>query len=163
MTDSLSSLMNAMVDRIDTVYAEDIGPIPEERYWHMIGLYMQVDPVLAHLYKQYCDSKANLGGLLAGQDMTDPMTEIAWDMHDGLRSAIDTRLIELRQCKETVRRVTALQKALSERDAEARSKLKAEKEARSFDNLMAFMVWTGMVMKDAQIPSPLSHDFRQAS
>ena len=163
MTESLSSLMNAMVDRIDTVYVEDIGPIPEERYWHMIGLYIQVDPVLAQLYKQYCDSKANLGGLLVGQDMADPMTEIAWDMHDGLRTAIDARLIELRGSKETVRRVMALQKALSEREAAAREKLKAEEESRSFENLLAFMVWTGMVMKDAQIPSPLSHDFRQAS
>lgn len=142
---SLSELMNALIARMEYAHAEDIQDIPEARYWHMIEIYIQVDEILASLYKQYCDAKENLGKLLVANGSDDPMTEIAWDMHDGLRSAIETRLIELKDDKAVAGRVAALQS----RKVAARLPNKSAKQksnAAQLNEMMAFVLWAGMVM-----------------
>ncbi|MDY0029886.1 MAG: hypothetical protein RBR86_08105 [Pseudobdellovibrionaceae bacterium] len=159
---SLTDLMNMMVARVDAVKPNQAQNIPEERYWHMISLYMQVDPILAQLYKQYCDTKDRLGQLLASGGAHDPMTEIAWDMHDSLRSAIDTRLVELKDSTETNGKLAALKNEealMSERaDREARK----QQSAKSLDELIAFMMYVSFVMKNGLAFNNLRHDFAQA-
>ena len=160
---SLSDLMNAMVCRLDDIQTGDIGFIPEERPWHFIRLYMQVDTILAQLYKQYCEAKDHLGKLLAYTGANDPMTEIAWDMHDSLRSAIETRLLELRDDPQVAQQIKTLQQEQFNRSEEA-VRLQREKDnAASIDHLIAFMLWVSLVMKDHQNLWDLRADFCQAS
>ncbi len=160
---SLTDLMNMMVARADAVRPQQAPDIPEERYWHMISLYIQIDPVLAQLYKQYCDTKDRLGQLLANVGANDPMTEIAWDMHDSLRSAIDTRLVELKDNKETNGKLAALknEEALAQERAEREAR--KQQSAKSLDELIAFMMYVSFVMKNGLVFNDLRHDFAQAS
>lgn len=156
---SLTSLMNDMIDRIDEIHPVKSALVAEERYWQMITLYIRIDPVLAQLYKQYCDAKNHLGQLLAGPNPNDAMAEIAWDMHDSLRGAIETRLIELRENSDTPRRVKALQQ---EQANKARHFERQKNNEQSIEDLVAFMLWIGLVMRDAPGERALHADFGHA-
>ena len=160
---SLTELMNSMIARVDAVQSSQDTIIPEERYWSMISLYIQVDPVLVQLYKQYCDTKDQLGQLLADVGASDPMTEIAWDMHDSLRSAIDTRLVELKNCPEATHKIEALknQEALAVERSER--EMRKQQSAKSLDELISFMMYVSFVMKNGMSFDELRRDFSQAS
>lgn len=153
----LSELMNAMVTRLDYTQYECMSSVPEEKQWAMISLYISVDPVLASLYKQYCEAKENLGKLLVGKGADDPMTEIAWDMHDSLRSAIETRLLELKDDSAATERVAALQ-ASQFASRMKKSIKRAPSPQQSLNEMMTFMLWAGMIMKNG---GPARYDIRQ--
>jgi len=156
--------MNDMVGRLDDLLPEtEVPNIPEERYWHMIGVYRQVDPLLNQLYMQYNEAKSRLGTLLAGADPHDPMTEVAWDMHDSLRSAIDTRLIELENAPDIQSKVEALQEGMRDKSRKEQKSRKAEREASSFHNIVNFLIWTQLVFRDNRLRENLAQDFAQAS
>jgi hypothetical protein len=152
----LSDVMNAMISRLEFTQPEAYQSAPEERHWTLITLYISVDSVLASLYKQYQEAKENLGKLLVKHDAQDPMTEIAWDMHDSLRSAVETRLLELKDDKETSGRVAAIQ--ISQNASRMTQKIKKTKPTQTLDEMMAFMLWAGMVMKNGV---PAHHDIRK--
>ena len=155
---SLSDLMNAMVSRLEYTHPEDMQSVPEEKQWALITTYMSVDAILASLYKQYCEAKDNLGKLLIENGDQDPMTEIAWDMHDSLRSAIETRLLELKDDKDITNRVAAIQ--ANKFTARMMAKPKKKSTHQSLNEMMAFMLWAGMVMKSGQM-SQMAHDIRR--
>ncbi len=157
----LSELMNAMISRLEYTHPADMEAAPEEKHWKLISLYASIDPVLASLYKQYLEAKENLGKLLVAGGAQDPMTEIAWDMHDSLRSAVETRLLELKDDKATSGRVAAIQAHHSANHMTA--KIKKSTPAQSLEDMMAFMLWAGMVMKDsAQTQYDIRRDFYKA-
>ncbi len=161
---SLSEMMNSMIARLETTQADALDHIPEERHWQMIGLYIQVDPLLAQLYKQYSDAKDRLGKLLAHTDPNDPITEVAWDMHDSLRSAIETRLIELKDNSSASDKIAALKNELALTCEREDRKAREKEAANSMDQLLAFMLWVSLVMKDSKsIIFDLRNDFCQAS
>jgi len=161
---SLSELMNSMIARLETTQTGVLDDIPEERHWQMIGLYIQVDPLLAQLYKQYCDAKDRLGKLLAHADPNDPLTEVAWDMHDSLRSAIETRLIELKDNSFASQKIAALRNDLALASEREDRKARERAAANSMDQLIAFMLWASLVMKDSKhMIFDLRSDFCQAS
>lgn len=161
---SLTSLMNDMVGRLDDLLPEEETlPIPEERYWDKIGVYMRVDPVLAQLYKQYCEAKDRLGALLSGPNSNDPMTEIAWDMHDSVRSAIDTRLIEMESNPSVQAKIEATQEAMREQARAEQKARKAKRENDSMENIINFLIWTCLVFRDRKNDRDLIQDFAQAS
>lgn len=160
---SLTDLLNDMIARLEDTQPEMMRTIPEERYWHMISLYIQVDPVLAQLYKQYCDARDNLGQLLSSADPNSPMAEIAWDMHDSLRSAIDTRLLELKDNDTVTARILALKNQSDTLERQKRKFEKQKSESHRMENLMAFMLWTGLVLKDVGQGHYLRAEFGQAS
>jgi len=144
-----------MISRLEYAHADEIGPIPESNQWQMIEQYLSVDSVLASLYKQYCEAKDNLGKLLISSGDQDPMTEIAWDMHDSLRSAIETRLIELKNDIIVSRRIAAIQANRFASRMQPKAKVKP---TDTLNDMMAFMIWAGMVMRD----NPQSYDVRHA-
>jgi DUF438 domain-containing protein len=94
---STDLLMNQMVTRLDHILPEELENIPEDKSWQFIQIYLRLDPLLAQLFKQYSEAKSRLGRLLVDRGSEDPMTEVAWDMHDSLRGAVETRLIELKE------------------------------------------------------------------
>lgn len=160
---SLTDILNAMIARLEETQPDLMQAIPEERYWHMISLYIQVDPLLAHLYKQYCDAKEQLGQILATSNSNDPMAEIAWDMHDSLRSAIDTRLLELKDSDAVTARILALKNQSDALEEQKRKFERKKAEENRMENLMAFMLWTGLVLKDVGQSHYLRAEFGQAS
>jgi hypothetical protein len=116
--------------------------------------------VLANLYKQYCAAKENLGKLLVQNGSQDPMTEIAWDMHDSLRSAIETRLLELKDDEAVSGRIKAI---ITNRSAMRFIDKPKKKTTQTLDEMMAFMMWAGMVMKDNPQNYDIRRDFGRAS
>lgn len=159
----LADLMNAMVTRLEYTQPDDIGHIPEEQQWKLIGLYASIDPVLASLYKQYLEAKDNLGKLLVASGENDPMTEVAWDMHDSLRSAVETRLLELKDDKETSGRVAAIQtNKFAARMSANSSKINKTSATQTLNDMMAFVLWAGMVMKDGIHHHDVRRDFGKA-
>lgn len=157
---SLSDLMNAMISRLEYSHPEEMLSVPVSKQWDMIHIYVSVDPVLATLYKQYCEAKENLGKLLLTKDVQDPMTEIAWDMHDSLRSAIETRLLELKEDRAISARVAAIKATKFAPRSPIRP---VRKQSPSLNEMMTFMLWAGMMMKENPTQYDIRRDFSRAS
>jgi hypothetical protein len=157
---SLSQLMNAMISRLEYAHPEAIENIPESKQWDMINVYINIDTVLASLYKQYCAAKENLGKLLIKNGDQDPMTEIAWDMHDSLRSAIETRLLELKEDETVSGRIKAI---IASRTSIRMMPKQRKSPTQTLDEMMAFMMWAGMVMKNTPQNYDIRRDFGRAS
>jgi len=157
---SLSELMNSMISRLEYTHPDEIQSVPESKQWEMIALYANVDSVIGSLYKEYCAAKENLGKLLVSHGAQDPMTEIAWDVHDSLRSAIETRLIELEEDTVVSGRIAAIQ---ANRFASRIAVKTKKKPTQTLDEMMAFMIWAGMVMKENPATYDIRRDFGRAS
>lgn len=147
MSSSISSLMNAMVGRLEFTQKETLGPIPEDKYWKLIQIYVGIDEVLAALYKQYCDTKDNLGKLVIEKGSEDAMTEIAWDTHDSARSAVEARLLELKEDESITTRVRQIQSLQRIPKTEFVAPPTA---AQSLEQTIAFLLMASMVMKTQQ-------------
>jgi DUF438 domain-containing protein len=157
---SLSELMNAMISRLEYTHPAEMESVPESKQWEMIEMYCTIDSVLASLYKQYCAAKENLGKLLIDKGAQDPMTEIAWDIHDSLRSAIETRLLELKDDGAVSSRIAAIQ---ATKFASRMAIKTTKKPTQTLDEMMAFMLWAGMVMKENPAIYDIRRDFGRAS
>src|SRR3990167_5036480 len=157
---SLSELMNAMISRLEYTHPEEMNSIPESKQWELIYLYASLDSVLASLYKQYCAAKESLGKLLVEKGAQDPMTEVAWDVHDSLRSAIETRLLELKDDGAVSARIAAVQ---ANKFASRMPVKTLKKPTQTLDEMMAFMIWAGMVMRDNPAAYDIRRDFGRAS
>ena len=73
-----------------------------------IAYYSQLDPTLAQLYKNYREAEAHYIRLDDGTDRNAAMREVAQDMKDSAWSALQTRLIEIREGDETVTAMQAM-------------------------------------------------------
>lgn len=140
-TTSLQDLMNRMASHLDDILPEDMQNAPVDQDWPLIHLYLGVDAVLAGLYKQYCDARARLNQLRAECGPHAPMTEVAADMKDSLHAAMETRLIELQEDDET-------QQVLA-RQPTPTIKKPLTTPVEAFDQMMAFMIWARMTLKNA--------------
>lgn len=157
---SLSDLMNTMISHLEYTHPGEMSSIPESKQWELIHIYASIDPVLASLYKQYCAAKETLGKLLVDKGAQDPMTEVSWDVHDSLRSAIETRLLELKDDGTVSARVAAIQATRFQ----SRMPVKTlKKPTQTLNEMMAFMIWAGMVMKENPASYDIRRDFGRAS
>lgn len=108
-----------------------------------IDAFMPVDPVLARLHKEYLEANMRHKQLLRERGKHDPMTEIAADMLDSARSAVQTRLIELQDIREEETR-EALARSLRARRAEQEAllarQLIAQRSRDKSSDLFFFMV-----------------------
>lgn len=162
-SDPLSSVMNSMMNRLEYVHADDVAELPEDKRWEKIHIFVAIDPVLASLYKQYCDIKNQLGQLLIENGSDDPMTEIAWDMHDSVCSAIDTRMIELNEDETVGERVRNLSRPSNPIQEQKRRQKLQETPEESFEKVMVFMLLAGMAMKNRAKMQNVRRDFCLAS
>ncbi len=100
---SLQSVMNEMAKRIDTLLPEEErSALSHEQKTAEIDIYSSIDPTLAALCKEYEDIKEQHNSLLKTHGTNDPMTEISADMTESAKSAIDTRMIELKADQKIV-------------------------------------------------------------
>ena len=93
---SLQNIMNEMVQRFEGIKTEGPNSYQTDP-WTEIKAYIGLDPVLGDLHKQYLDARAQHKKLLTENGKDDAMTEIAFDVRASAVSAIDTRVLELRQ------------------------------------------------------------------
>ena len=83
----------------------------------------------------------------------DPMTEIAWGMHDSLRAAVEDRLAHLKDDDA----VSAKIQAIKNNQFVSRMVKSPRKMAnQSLTDMMAFMAWANMAAK-----SPAMYDVRR--
>lgn len=113
-----------MVRRFESIKTE--GPDSYQTDpWTEIKAYIGLDPVLGDLHKQYLDARAYHKKLMSENGRHDAMTEIAFDARASAVSAIETRVMELKQ-DEALRSVVAyrLRKAelAKERELSAETK-----------------------------------------
>ncbi|MEM7618188.1 MAG: hypothetical protein AAF244_02275 [Pseudomonadota bacterium] len=141
---SLHQIMNEIVQRIDTLEPsfageqDDFGHFrPTDRQQAQlrgdqdplseVEAFIQLDDVLAHLYKQFLEAKAYRQQLTAENGIDDPMTEIAIDMEDSAYCAFQTKYIELRQIREMMARAQRLMRESKEALEREKTKEREEK------------------------------------
>lgn len=145
------------------ILPRDIGPIPEEQKWPLIGIYIRIDDVLAALYKQYCDAKAHFNQILETFGANDPMTDIAADLYESSCSAIETRLLEVKTSPSIRAQAQILKDdqlwQIKKREEEA----KHQKLENNLQDLIIFILWINST-RNSQISSKLLiSDFAQIS
>lgn len=158
---SLTFLMNAMTNRLDIISPAELGPIPEEQKWPMIGIFMKIDDCLAALYKEYCEAKARLSQSIESYGAGSAMTDIAADMFDSACCAIETRMLELKSSPSL-----RAQAAMIEQDRAWQMKKREEEAARqkqekNLEDQMFFMFWILFMFKTPARARFLVHDFAQ--
>jgi len=159
---SLQAIMSKMIGRLDDILPDQLShTLPEERQWPFIQIYMKLDPVLAALYKQYCDARAKLNRLQIEHGPTDPMTDVAFDMKDSAEAAVTTRLLELQDDEDIQGQVAAEVAALK---SVPRSPLvMGSNKEDEFDRALAFMIWAKLMMKTTKPRQDVRQHFRLAA
>ncbi len=142
---SVNAVIAEMIRRL-----ESIGPDDEhaaDGKLADIGAFAPADPVLARLHKEYLEANRQHKRLARERSVCDPMTEVAADMLDSARSAVQTRLIELQDIREIETR-EAMERTMRARKAEqeaARALLLIEKRCRDSSSDLFFwmlmMIW----------------------
>lgn len=105
---SLQETMNQMARRMDGLLKDSALQTEKCAGDDETRLLIAVDPVLADLHKHLADAKANMRQLQKQCGDKDPMTEVARDATDSAHSAVETRLIELRQNTEKKAAIKAM-------------------------------------------------------
>ncbi len=91
----LQGMIREMAARLEMHQTDDIGPCPG--VLSEVEAYMAVDPTLASLHKQYMDARRTRLRALEQQGEGSAMADIARDLEDSAQSAMETRMIELRE------------------------------------------------------------------
>lgn len=122
---SLQTVMNEMAQRIDTLLpAEKNSRLSHEQKIAEIQVYRTIDPLLSDLCKEYEDIKEQHKTLLKLNGKDDPMCEIAADMLESACSAVDTRMIELKEDKKIVARAALRRQKMLEEEKLAEEQAK---------------------------------------
>lgn len=152
---SLESVIADIIRRLDGVHAGQGDHAGHADPLRQLEAFMPVDPVLARLHKDYLDANRNHKKLAETHGMNDPMTEIAADLLDSARSALQTRLIELQESR--AREVNeALGRRLRSRRAEqeaaqARAAIARREQDRESDGFFWFVVMYYWLMQQTFI------------
>lgn len=119
-TQSLQEIMNRLAHQPEEICAAATNPL---KILDEMSAFIQLDETLADMNKQYLDAKAHRKNLVRLHGRNDAMTEIAYDMEDSAYCALQTRYIEVRQCRELMteaqrlmRQSETLEKARIEKD-----------------------------------------------
>ena len=91
----LQGIIRAMAVRLDMHQSADSGA--PSGVLSEVEAYMAVDSTLAGLYKQFMEARSNLYRALKQQGTGSAMADIARDLQDSAQSAMETRMIELRE------------------------------------------------------------------
>jgi hypothetical protein len=94
---SLSESLQHVIDDVDVHAIVTDRTYDQNDELDEINLYATLDPILAGLLKQYKDADKQADYLDNSFSIDDPMAEIAHDRRDSAWSAVETRLIELRE------------------------------------------------------------------
>lgn len=138
-TQSLHEVMNALAGRTgkalsaaqDTqkqhvrLYREPGKALSE------LEAFIQLDPLLSGLHKQYRDAKAKRRRSIEEHGLDSAMTEISADMEDSAWCAMQTRYLELRANRNLMREAQAMMQK-SRQYIEEKQKQEKAREAKAF-------------------------------
>ncbi len=128
---SLHQIMNAMVQRLETIRPADAVARPVE-VLSELEAFIRIDDLLASLNKQYLDAKSDRKEIVALNGADDAMAEVAIDMEDSAWCAMQTRYIELREKRELMARAQQMMRR-SEKDVlEERAKKATRKKEKTY-------------------------------
>ncbi len=99
----LQGIIRAMASRLDMHQSAEAGA--PSGTLSEVEAYMAVDPTLASLYKEFMDARRNRRRALEQQGSGSAMADIARDLEESAQSAMETRMIELRE--NTMKRMMA--------------------------------------------------------
>lgn len=125
---SIQEIMNQMAGRMDSLLDQHDREADGSALLDEVRMWIAMDPLLAELYKQYLDARAHYARLKEKHGDSDPICDVAADMQDSARCAVDTRIIELRQSEEGK---SALQAMIRKVNARREAELVAAGRARS--------------------------------
>lgn len=178
--------MNQMAGRMDTLLdaQERSGSKSHPALLDEVRLWVGVDPLLAELHKRYLDAKVNYARALNRHGEDDPMTDMAADMADSTRCAVDTRILELRHDPASKAKLQAIirqahiarEKEQEEQDAEeARTRrfwagFAGEKKPRvierakdSFIHMLLYIMMLQAIINRAEYNLSIADAFMRAS
>jgi len=87
--------------------------------------FLIIDPLFSDLHKQHSEAANNHKRLVRRHGQNDPMTRVAEDISDSTKSALETRLLELREDEEICAQAALIMK---KREAEE-DKMEVERKA----------------------------------
>lgn len=123
---TITSLHDLIDDMARQPQTTDAGKkVRQNKGVDAIEIYAGLDPLLAELYRQYLEARRQYRSLSSLRGKDDPMADAARDWMDSAESAVQTRMIELRQDRK-IRRQAGL---VLER--QARQEAQEERESRS--------------------------------
>ncbi len=109
--------------------------------------FIQLDPTLASLHKQYLDAKAQYESLIAAHGKGDAMAEIAADMMDSAWCAMQTRLLEVRAEPAMMHEAQAMMR-LSIKMIEEKHEKEKKKEALALFHKLQMLKRMEQIRKD---------------
>ncbi len=132
-TAQLQEIMNAVSGHLDSVL--DAPAIASVCTNDEMAAFMQVDPVLASLNKQYLDAKSIRRQSEKEYGANDGMTMIAADMEDSAWCAMQTRYMELRGDKAMMKAAKEKMAEEAEREERAKNLEKEEEQRRTAERI----------------------------
>lgn len=126
---SLEAIISDMIRRLDTIRPDGQDTPSADDPLREIAALAATDPVLAALHKEYLEANSRHKKLVRENGADDAMAEVAADMLASARSAVQTRLIELQDVRESEGRAVLERRMLAKKAEQeaARSILNAEK------------------------------------
>lgn len=136
----LELVIKEIIRRLDGLHTDPDSGRAAGDPLQQLEAFMPVDPVLARLHKEYLDANRHHKTLAEKHGLADPMTEVAADMLDSARSALQTRLIELQEMREAEVEEAIIRRLRARRaeDEAALARAAMEKRAKDRDGDGAF-------------------------
>lgn len=129
-TQSLHQIMNEMASRVDAIHPEPKDLRPSNPLSELEA-FIQIDPLLASLQKDYLDAKSQRVELVALYGGEDAMVEVIMDMEDSAWCAMQTRFLELHDERELMERAQRLMRRAEEKIEDEKQREKVY-EAKQF-------------------------------
>lgn len=131
----LQSIIRDLANRLDVHQQPGAEPVASG-FYNEVEAYMAVDATLARLYKEFLDARRTRVRALEQQGEGSAMAEIARDQEESAQSAMETRMIELRedQIKNSMVERMMTHSRMAEMDAYRSEKAKwyADRQAEYF-------------------------------
>lgn len=131
----LQSIIRDLANRLDVHHQPGEAPVVSG-FYNEVEAYMAVDATLARLYKEFLDARRTRVRALEQQGEGSAMAEIARDQEESAQSAMETRMIELRedQIKNSMVERMMAHNRMAEMDAYRSEKAKwyADRQAEYF-------------------------------
>lgn len=111
------------------------APAPSQKPITELQAFIQLDPVLASLHKQFLEAKAQHAALVSANGKNDAMAEVAADMMDSAWCAMQTRFIEVRADRQMMQEAQAMMRLSIKMIEEKRDKDKSKEALKLFQKM----------------------------
>ena len=160
---SLNTIMNQMVARVDALLPPDKRIEFQHKEWPLIELYIRIDDVLAELFKQYQDALNRVNALAKISSKHDPLLDVTRDVLDSAKAAVTTRYIELQEDEEFQGTAASEVQKISIEDPYTMQNKAVRKKQEKDDvySAMALFLWAALIMEQRREIQTLRASFQK--